>query len=87
LFGKFNPVSPKLIQLFPLLKNDDRRFIRPGDFKISNIEADVEGEILSSGFMGNYFETEVNVSGHQLILTHNSKIEVGEKIFVSVKLQ
>lgn len=87
LFGKFNPVSPKLIQLFPLLKNDDRRFIRPGDFQISNIEADVEGEILSSGFMGNYFETEVNVSGHQLILTHNSKIEVGEKIFVSVKLQ
>jgi hypothetical protein len=37
--------------------------------------------------MGNYFETGVNVFGHKLILAHTSKIEVGEKVFISVKSQ
>jgi ABC-type sugar transport system ATPase subunit len=88
LFGKFNLVSAELIQLFPLLKNDRRRFIRPGDFQLNdNKDTGLEGEVFSSGFMGNYFETGVNVFGHKLILAHTSKIEVGEKVFISVKSQ
>jgi ABC-type sugar transport system ATPase subunit len=86
LFGKFILVSPELIRLFPSLENHDRRFIRPGDFQISQRkDAGVEGEVLFSNFMGNYFEMEVNASGLNLIITHISKFKTGETIFVSVK--
>ena len=86
LFGKFNVMSPELIQLFPSLENHGRRFIRPGDFQINHEkEAGVEGEVLFSNFMGNYFEMDVNVSGLKLIITHTCKFKIGETIFVSVK--
>jgi iron(III) transport system ATP-binding protein len=87
LFGKFNIVSPELIQLFPSLKNDERRFVRPGDFQLSNNGSGVQAEVLSSGFMGNYFETDVNISGHCLTITLPQKFKVGETIFLSVKAQ
>jgi ABC-type sugar transport system ATPase subunit len=86
LFGKFILVSPELVQLFPSLENHDHRFIRPGDFQISHRkDRGVEGEVLFSNFMGNYFEMEVNVSGLKLIINHTSKFRTGETVFVSAK--
>jgi ABC-type sugar transport system ATPase subunit len=86
LFGKFNLVSPELIRLFPSLEKDDRRFIRPGDFQISDEKDEgLEGEVLFSNFMGNYVEMEVNVSGHKLTIIHSDKFKIGETVFVSVK--
>lgn len=87
LFGKFNLVSPELIQLFPSLKNDERRFVRQGDFQLSDNVTGVKAEVLSSGFMGNYFETDVNISGHYLTIILPQKFKVGETIFLSVKAQ
>lgn len=88
LFGKFNLISPELIQFFPSLKSDSRRFLRPGDFELSyNKDAGVEGKVVSSSFMGNYFEVEVILSGHKLTITHVDRFQVGEAVFISVKSQ
>lgn len=86
LFGKFNLLSSELRQLFPSLKNDDRRFIRPGSFQITNNKStSIEGIVLSSNFMGNYFESEVSIGGSKLTITHVDKVNIEDKIFLSVK--
>jgi len=88
LFGKFNLISPELIQFFPSLKSDSRRFLRPGDFELNyNKNAGVQGKIASSNFMGNYFEVEVILSGYKLTITHVDRFQVGEAVFISVKSQ
>jgi ABC-type Fe3+/spermidine/putrescine transport system ATPase subunit len=84
LFGKYTPVSPELIRLFPSLKNTDRQFIRPGDFKLSTDEnRGIKGEVISSLFMGGYFETLVNVGAGTLVVTHNADFILGEAVYVS----
>lgn len=86
LFGKFNLLSSELRQLFPSLKNDDRRFIRPGSFQITNNKStSIEGIVLSSNFMGNYFESEVSIGDSKLTITHVDKVNIEDKIFLSVK--
>lgn len=88
LFGRFNFISAELIQLFPALKNDIRRFIRPGDFQLSeDEESGIEGEVVSSNFMGAYFETGISISGFKLTANHLSKLLPGKRIFVSIKQQ
>jgi ABC-type sugar transport system ATPase subunit len=84
LFGKYTPVSPELIQLFTSLKKTDRQFIRPGDFKLSSDEnSGVKGEVISSLFMGGYFETSVNVGTQTLVVIHNTGFALGETVYVS----
>lgn len=84
LFGKYNPVSPELIQLFPSVAKDTRRFIRPSNFKICFEENDgVKGKIESISFMGNYYEIEVNISGYKLTVTETAVFSVGDTVYVS----
>lgn len=84
LFGKYNFVTPQLIQLFPSLENAKRRFIRPADFKV-NLNGDgVKGKITSQIFMGNFYETEISVSGQKLIVAA-SNLFTENIVFVSLK--
>jgi ABC-type sugar transport system ATPase subunit len=85
LFGKYNAVSPELVQLFPSLQNGTRRFIRPGDFKISSDKNGMEGEITSVSFMGSFHEIEISVAGLKLIIADNNIFKEGETAFVSLK--
>jgi ABC-type sugar transport system ATPase subunit len=86
LFGKYTVVSSELIQLFPSLENDNRRFIRPGAFKISFNENGIKAEIQSLNFMGNFYEIEVNASGCKLIvISDNSNLNKSDVIYVSIK--
>jgi len=86
LFGKYNLVSPEIIQLFPSLENDDRRFIRPGDFLINlNEDKGVKGEVRSLSFMGSYYEMEVEVSGCILTITTNISFTPGGTVRISLR--
>jgi ABC-type sugar transport system ATPase subunit len=86
LFGKYTTVSSELIQLFPSLENDNRRFIRPVDFKTGFSENVVKAEIQSLNFMGDFYEIEVNASGCKLIITSDGdSLNKGDVIYISVR--
>lgn len=85
LFGKYNAVSMELIRLFPSLDNDNRRFIRPADLKISLDENGVEGKISSSNFMGNFHEVEVSFSEQTLTIAANEHFAIGDVVYVSLQ--
>lgn len=85
LFGKYNSVSPELIRLFPSLENDVRRFIRPGDFRISIENNGVQSKVQRSSFLGTYHEAEINISGHQIIVISDYELNEGESVFISLK--
>lgn len=85
LFGKYNLVTPQLQQHFSELNNNDRRFVRPADFRIDIDEQNgVKGEILSGIFMGNYYEFEVSISGTTLLVSTNRKFGIGDIVFVQL---
>lgn len=81
LFGRYNTVTPELIQLFPTLEN--QRFLRPSELKI---RADgVQGKILSIKFMATYYELEVDIAGMKIIITDNSKFAEGDTVYLSLQ--
>lgn len=85
LFGKYNLATSELVQLFPPLENKDKRFIRPGDFKLSADEnGGVNGTVVSKLFMGGYFELQIDVSGNTLVVTHSEDFATGETVYVSL---
>jgi ABC-type Fe3+/spermidine/putrescine transport system ATPase subunit len=84
LFGNYIPVSSELLRLFPSLENPERRFLRPGDFEISSDNTiGVKTEIISSNFMGSYYDVEVNVSGFKLTVTNNAGLGIGQTVYIS----
>jgi iron(III) transport system ATP-binding protein len=83
LFGRYNTVSPELVQLFPCLENDTRRFIRPENFKIGLDNNGVKGEIAAVRFMGGFYEVEVNIPAFKLIVTTDIFLKKGEVVSVS----
>jgi ABC-type sugar transport system ATPase subunit len=85
LFGKYNVVSPELVQLFPSLQNDIKRFVRSTDFRISLDQGGIEAKVTSVSFMGSFYEMEVNTSGLQLIITDSGRFKEGDVVFVSLK--
>jgi len=84
LFGAFI-ISPDLVQLFPSLEIDGRRFIRPWDFEISYEKKGIQGKIETVKFMGGYFETEVSLSKSKLIIMMNRHFESGRTVYVSLR--
>jgi iron(III) transport system ATP-binding protein len=85
LFGKYNAVSPALVQLFPSLQNATKRFIRAGDFQVGFETNGVEGRIISVSFMGGFYEMEIAVPGSQLIITHANSFRKGDVVYISLK--
>jgi ABC-type sugar transport system ATPase subunit len=85
LFGKYIAVSSELIQLFPSLKKDSRRFLRPTDFQISLERSDVEAEVISSNFLGIFYEIEVRVSECKLVVVNERSFKQGDRIYISIK--
>ena len=85
LFGKFNPVSPRLIHLFPALANDVRRFIRPNDFQIKRDNNGVQSKVQLSRFMGAYYEVEIDASGQQVTVVSDYELKEGETVYLSLK--
>lgn len=83
LFGKYNTVTQELIQLFPSLENDNRRFIRPSSLRISFDGDGVEGKISSVNFMGNFYEIEVDIAGQKLTVAESLNFSVGDVVHVS----
>jgi len=83
LFGKYSMISPEIIELFPLLDQDRRRFVRPNDFVLSlNKNDGIAAEIEDIQFMGSYFETEVSCQGNKFIITTNAFFDKGTIAFV-----
>lgn len=83
LFGKYSIVSPKLVELFPLLAKHRRRFIRPNDFVLSlNKNDGVAAEIKEIQFMGSYFEIEVSCQENKLIIITYNAFKIGDIAFV-----
>jgi ABC-type sugar transport system ATPase subunit len=86
LFGTYSIISPKLIELFPLLGEDRRRFIRPNDFVLSSNKNDgIAAEVEDIQFMGSYFQTTVSYDGNKLIITTNRFFEKGAVGFIDVR--
>ena len=83
LFGTYSIIAPKFIELFPLLNENKRRFIRPNDFVLSlNKSNGVAAEVEDIQFMGSHFETTVSCYGNKLIITTNKFFEKGAIAFV-----
>jgi ABC-type sulfate/molybdate transport systems ATPase subunit len=85
LFGKYNSLSPELIRLFPSLQNDIRRFLRPGDFRISRDSNGVESKVERSSFLGTYYEAELNLSGYSVIVVSDHECKEGETVYLTLK--
>jgi len=86
LFGTYSIISPKLIELFPLLGEDRRRFVRPNDFVLSlNKNYGVAAEVEDIQFMGSYFQTTVSYNGNKLIITTSRAFEKGAIAFVRLR--
>lgn len=85
LFGKYNTVSADLVHVFPSLQNDTRRFIRPGDFQINHGENSVEAEVISSIFMGSFYEIEISVLKSKLFVASDKTFEKGTVVNISLK--
>jgi len=83
LFGKYTVVSPELIQLFPSLKKDNRRFVRPADFKISS--SGVQCSVTSVSFAGSFYEIEAGIGKLKLTLASNDYYKEGDRFFLSLK--
>ena len=83
LFGKYSMISPELIELFPLLDQDRRRFVRPNDFVLSlNKNDGIAAEVEDIQFMGSYFETVVSCRGNKLIIITNAYFDKGTIAFI-----
>lgn len=85
LFGKYNVASPEFVRLFPSLRNDIKRFVRPAGFRINPDGEGIEGKITAVSFMGTLYEMEVNTSGVELIITDSRRFREGDIVFVSLK--
>lgn len=85
LFGKYNVVSPELVQLFPSLQNDIRRFIRPNDFQLSLEENGVQAEVVASNFTGNFYEIELKIFQCKLFAIDQNNFKKGEQVYLSLK--
>jgi ABC-type sugar transport system ATPase subunit len=87
LFGKYNVVSEELIQLFPSLRSGVRRFMRPGDFTIGNSpSAGIQAKVKTSAFMGTYYEAQIDLSGHTVIVITNFNLDPGDTVYISLRL-
>ena len=86
LFGKYNSISPELIERFPSLENEMRRFIRPGEFVISeNGDNGIEGIVKTSNFMGAYHEAEIDLSGYSILVISAEPLLPGDAVYVSIR--
>jgi len=86
LFGRYSIISPKLIELFPLLGEARRRFIRPNDFVLSlNKNDGITAEVQDIQFMGSYFEAVVSCYGNKLIIATNCFFEKAASTFVRLR--
>ena len=89
LFGKFNVMSPSLAKAFSAFSDielkDISSFIRPEQFQIGYDEnSGVKGEVRKVLFMGSYYEVEVGISGHTIIVNSSTNsFEKGEPVYVS----
>jgi len=89
LFGKYCIISPQLVDLFPSLAKDKRRFLRPNEFVLtSNKNEGLDVDIVDVKFMGNYFEIAVNVRGSKLIINACNNPSINrDHAFVRLKLE
>ncbi len=86
LFGKYNVVTPHLIQAFPDHPGINR-FIRPEDFTIEQGQHQgIKGVVKKAYFMGNYYEYVVHISRDTIIVHANEAYQVGDTISVSLKI-
>lgn len=86
LFGKYNAISLELIQRFPSLEKEVRRFIRPAGFSITRAENDsVKGVVKTSTFMGVYHEVEIDLSGYSILVISADSLLPGDTVYVSIK--
>ena len=85
LFGKYNVVSPQIVQLFPQLAKEKRRFLRPNDFAINQCTNGIKAEIEIVNFMGTYYEVEVRVDDCKLIITTDHLVSTNSQAFIQLK--
>ena len=85
LFGKYNVVSEELIQFFPSVSGV-RRFMRPGDFTIGNSpSAGIQAKVKTSAFMGTYYEAQIDLSGHTVIVITDFNLDPGDTVYISLR--
>ena len=88
LFGKYTLLESGLVRTLSAFKKGTQavpRFIRPEQFRLSADAAKgVAGEVQRSWFMGGFYELEVKVAGHLLIVTSAEDYSVGSTVYVSL---
>jgi ABC-type sugar transport system ATPase subunit len=82
LFGRYNPVTPSLAEVFPMI--GDKRFTRPEDFKIIELGG-VRGEVKNSRFMGAFYEVETMIEENFIFLITDQYFESGTPVTVSYR--
>ena len=83
LFGKYNLLTKRLVQLFGLVTSENSFFFgRPEDFQITYEKAAVQAVINKVNFLGSFYQVEVNVQGDTIIINTKRKYNKDDKVFV-----
>jgi len=87
LFGKYNLLPASILQK-PNTTGNKKVFLRPGQFQISATKGITEGVITAIHFLGDWYETEINVSGSMITVSSaQHAFPVGSTIWISVDEQ
>ncbi len=81
LFGKFNLLNEALKKVFSY--QGHKRFFRPEDFSI-NTNGEASGKVVRSGFMGSFYEIEVEVEQSMLLVHSNKPFNKGDEVCLSL---
>lgn len=88
LFGKYNVLTPALAKAFDAFSDIDMQrldsFIRPEEFIITQKDKGLKADVIKVNFMGSFYETELRISGHKIILNTCHDLKKGEEIYVSL---
>ena len=87
LFGKYNYLSPKQLQLFynhsSQQSNNTSIFVRPEQFSIHFNGQGVPGKVLRIGFLGSSYDVDILMDGFEItVKVPFINLQVGDTVFV-----
>ncbi len=87
LFGKYNIISPDLMNLLSLTAAKRKLIFRPEDFKLlPKGKKELKGKITSMQFFGSYKEVVFEIVKTQVVVrTRNMKIKKGDSLYLSLR--
>lgn len=86
LLGSYNLFTNKQVAILNIQQKNTSLFIRPADIEITEqIEGAIEATVISSKFMGSFYEITLMYVGISIIMNSNKFYANGEILFLTIK--